>query len=283
MIRGRVVSADTGTPVRRAQVQATFRGQSARIALTDADGRFELRDLPAGSVVLRASKTGFVPQQFGQRSAFSASEPVSLGDGQQFTAEFALLRAGVLTGRVFDEFGDPVANVRVAAMRSQLTPTGRRLFAVSAGPGITDDTGAYRLYGLAPGTYYVSATPPAMNVNVPLLAPGGPVTYAATFFPGTTDAGSAERITVAAGRDQHNIDFGLIVTPAVQVSGVVLGLNGTPIQATVNLRGALATDVIVGGGRRGVTTSADGRFILPSAPPGSYVVEVTGRRDCPQS
>jgi hypothetical protein len=283
VIRGRVVTADTGTPVRRAQVQATFGGQRARVALTDGDGRFEMRDLPAGSVVLRASKTGLVSQQFGQRSPFSASDPVTLGEGQQFTADFALLRGGVITGRVFDEFGDPVANVRVSALRSQLTAAGPRLTAANGGPGLTDDTGAYRLYGLAPGTYYVSATPQAVNANVPLLAPGGPVTYAATYFPGTTDAGAAQRIPLTTGQDQHNIDFGLIVTPTVQISGVVLGLSGTPIQATVNLRGASAVDV-GGGERRGVGTAADGSFTLPSVPPGNYVLEVTGRvrsRDVP--
>ena len=39
-----------------------------------------------------------------------------------------------------------------------------------------EDTGAYRLDGLAPGTYYKAATPQARNGNVPLLAPGGPGT-----------------------------------------------------------------------------------------------------------
>jgi hypothetical protein len=276
VIRGRVVAADTGTPVRRPQVQAAFGGQRARVALTDAEGRFELRELPAGSVVLRASKTGFVAQQFGQRSPFSAADPVTLGDGQQFTADFALLRGGVITGRVFDEFGDPVANVRVAALRSQLTAAGPRLAAASGGPGLTDDTGAYRLYGLAPGTYYVSATPQAVNVNVPFVAAGGPITYAATYFPGTTDAGAAQRVSLTAGQDQHNIDFGLIVTPTVRISGVVLGVNGTPIQAMVSLRGASATDV-GGAERRGAGTAADGSFTLASVPPGNYVLEVTGR------
>jgi hypothetical protein len=276
VIRGRVVTADTGAPVRRAQVQALFGGRRARVVLTDTDGRFELRDLPGGSVILRASKTGFVAQQFGQRSPFSASDPVNLADGQQFSADFALQRGGVITGRVFDEFGDPVANVRVAAMRAQLTAAGPRLIGASGGPGLTDDTGAYRLYGLAPGIYYVAATPQAVNLNVALQSGGGSIAYAATYFPGTTDAGAAERITVGAGQDQHNIDFGLIATPTVQVSGVVVGLGGTPIQAMVNLRGALATDM-TGAERRGVATAADGSFTLAGVAPGNYTLDVTGR------
>ena len=49
VIRGRVVAADTGTPIRRAQVRA-MAGElrESRIATTDAEGRFELKELPAG-------------------------------------------------------------------------------------------------------------------------------------------------------------------------------------------------------------------------------------------
>src|SRR4051812_21409805 len=46
-IRGRVVASDTGAPVRRAQVRAQGVG-APRLTSTDANGNFELRDLPAG-------------------------------------------------------------------------------------------------------------------------------------------------------------------------------------------------------------------------------------------
>ena len=48
IIRGRVVSSD-GTPVRRAQVRALAGELRAnRLVSTDAQGRFEFKDLPAG-------------------------------------------------------------------------------------------------------------------------------------------------------------------------------------------------------------------------------------------
>ena len=57
---------------------------------------------------------------------------------------------------MFDEFGDPVAGARVQAMRYQMVQGARRLSPVGANAQ-SDDTGAFRLYGLMPGDYYVSA------------------------------------------------------------------------------------------------------------------------------
>ena len=48
-IRGRIVAADSGQPIRRATVRISapeLRGQ--RTTLTDADGRYEFAKLPAG-------------------------------------------------------------------------------------------------------------------------------------------------------------------------------------------------------------------------------------------
>src|SRR6185503_695487 len=46
-IRGRVISADTGTPLRRATVRVSApEARVNRSVNTDADGRYELADLP---------------------------------------------------------------------------------------------------------------------------------------------------------------------------------------------------------------------------------------------
>ena len=159
IIRGRVTAQDSGAPVRRAQVRGTTAGAPfGRLATTDADGRFELRDLPAGQWQLTASKPGFVTQRLGQRRPFETVVPIDLQDGQQLgSANFALARGSAITGRLFDDFGDPVANARVQVLRSQMIEGRRRLVQTGTGDE-TDDTGAFRLYGLAPGEYYVAAT-----------------------------------------------------------------------------------------------------------------------------
>src|SRR5260221_2980244 len=60
VIRGHVVAADGGQPVRRATVRVSaseLRGN--RATLTDAGGRYEFTDLPAGRYLINVSKPSF--------------------------------------------------------------------------------------------------------------------------------------------------------------------------------------------------------------------------------
>jgi hypothetical protein len=237
---------------------------------------FELRELPAGTWSVRATKTGYVAQQFGQRSPFGPSEPIELADGQQFTAQLALPRAGAITGRVFDEYGDPVANVRVGALRVYWTPTGRRL--TSAGSTVmTDDTGAYRVYGLSPGRYFVSATAVMPNAGNGLVTTEGPITYSPIYYPGTTDITTAQLVQVGVAQEQTNINVALVPSRAVRISGTVVGTNGTPVQAAMVTLHIPGVEEIVGVGGRSAGTSRDGAFALNGVAPGNYRIEVTTR------
>ncbi|HTM33752.1 MAG TPA: carboxypeptidase-like regulatory domain-containing protein, partial [Vicinamibacterales bacterium] len=59
VLRGQVVASDSGTPIRRAQVRLSGIGmRESRLATTDAQGRFEIRDLNGGRYSLTASKGG---------------------------------------------------------------------------------------------------------------------------------------------------------------------------------------------------------------------------------
>src|ERR1700716_1481297 len=58
IIRGRIVAGDTGKPLRRARVTLTapeLAGEP-RNTSTDADGRYEFTDLPAGRFTLRVTR-----------------------------------------------------------------------------------------------------------------------------------------------------------------------------------------------------------------------------------
>ena len=59
--------------------------RGSRLASTDGQGRFELRDLPAGTWEVTASKAGFVPLRFGQRRPLEAG-PASNAPTQQQAA-----------------------------------------------------------------------------------------------------------------------------------------------------------------------------------------------------
>jgi hypothetical protein len=272
-IRGLVTSADTNSPVRRAQVRATSpETRSARLGTTDADGRFELKDLPAGRWTISATKGGYVTQQFGQRHPFEAVEPIDIAEGQRFTANFALSRGSVITGRVSDEFGDPITGARVQVLRSQVQQGRRRLMPTANGAQ-TDDTGAFRVFGLAPGDYYVAASLQA----APADTSDNAVSYAPTYFPGTGNVADAQRITLTLGAESPGINFVLQPVRAVRVSGTVVDSNGAAAQAVLNLTAAGFGDE--GGLQMGNPSRVlpDGTFAILNVVPGEYVLTATGR------
>ena len=159
MILGQVVTGDSGTPVRRAQVNLTgqeLRGQ--RTTLTDDEGRFVFTLLPAGRYNVNTSKAGYVNIAYGAKAPGRAGTPIQLADGQKLEAKaISLPRGGVVTGIVLDEHGEPAPGTPVRAMREVIRTGEKRL--ESAGTDTTDDRGMYRVYGLQPGKYIVYAQP----------------------------------------------------------------------------------------------------------------------------
>lgn len=64
IMRGQIVAADSGAPIRRAQVRVySAEARDGRIATTDAQGRFEIKELVGGRYTMTASKGGFVSLQ----------------------------------------------------------------------------------------------------------------------------------------------------------------------------------------------------------------------------
>jgi hypothetical protein len=280
VMRGTVVAADNGSPIRRAQVRVSSPdARESRVATTDAQGRFEIRELPAGRYTLTASKGGFVSLQYGQRRASESGTPIELGDGQAIDKlAIALPRGSVLGGRITDEFGEPVANASVTAWRYAYAGGARRMVPA---PGAnardtTDDQGQFRLFGLPPGEYYVSA----------MLRSGGPeVTdpmgelsgYAPTYYPGTTSVGEAQRVTLAVSQENTGVHFGLIATRLVRVSGQVITSSGAPAtNGMVMLAPSSAgggRGLVVQQGGAGNRIDANGTFRLPNVAPGRYQLQ----------
>jgi hypothetical protein len=274
-IRGRIIAADTGAPIRRAQIRAfSSDTRTNRLATSDGDGRFEFRDLPAGRWELTASKAGFVTLRFGQRRPFEAGTPIELRDAQLMArADIALPRGAAITGRVYDEFGDPVAAARLQVLRYQMVQGVRRLSPTGIGDE-SDDTGAFRLFGLTPGDYYVSATVRALRVDDPSADAAG---YAPTYYPGTGNIAEAQRVTVGLGQELGNVSFALLPVRTVRVSGNVVDSMGKPLSGGfIMLSPADASSdapLLSGGGN----VRGDGTFTLTNIAPGSYTVTVGAR------
>ena len=111
-IRGRVLSSDDGQPILQATVFIiSTPDRRGRWELTDADGRYEFRDLPAGRYSINASKPTFVNWAYGQTQPNGSGTPLALADNQAAdNIDIRLPRGAVITGRVTDESGEPVPN-----------------------------------------------------------------------------------------------------------------------------------------------------------------------------
>jgi hypothetical protein len=274
VIRGRIVAADTGSPIRKVQVRAMAPElRESRMASTDAQGRFELKDLPAGRWDVSATKAGFVTLRYGQRRPFESGRPIELGDGETMArADFVLPRGGVITGRIADEFGDPVASARVVVQRYQTFQGTKRLVPTGMGDE-TDDTGAYRVYGLAPGDYYVSAT---LRSNMFADDSSDTTSYAPTYFPGTGNMAEAQRVTLNLGQELASISFALQPTKAVRVTGTARDSKGEPlsngfVMLHESMEGSTASMMMM---RQGGRVRADGTFTVVNVSPGNYTLTV---------
>jgi hypothetical protein len=291
-ILGRVVSTDTGGPLRRAQVRLTAPEIGVKTALTDAEGRFEFRELPAGRFTLNASKSGYVNVQYGQTRPFEQGRPIELADKQVLDkADVAMPRGGVISGRIVDEFGDPLPDALVSAMR-QTWSNGRRRLLPAGRTSQTNDLGQFRMYGLPPGEYYISAT--LRNTDIMMLDAamlGGPSSgasgstpssgYAPTYFPGTTSAANAQRVAVAVGQEAQNTDFALAPVRLAKITGTVMTSDGKPLEGGIVTAMPASRSGEVGlalmGGSTG-RTSKDGNFSITSVAPGDYTLTVRSVR-----
>ncbi len=156
-IRGRVTTADANQPLRRAAVRLNGLGgpNGQRVATTDQDGRYEFASLPAGRYTVNVSKPGYIG---------TSSTSIELADNQHAdVVNVSVPRGGVIAGRVLDEFGDPVTNAQVMAMRS-VVQQGRRQLQPSSSAE-SNDIGEFRIFGLMPSQCYRRGEPAVKPAN----------------------------------------------------------------------------------------------------------------------
>jgi hypothetical protein len=263
VMHGQVVAAETGAPLRSAYVTARA-GTVVISTRTDEQGRFTLKDLPPAEYTVIASRPGYIDQGLGQPTPMSPSRQVILGAGANAgPLTFALQRGGVISGRVRDAEGVPVERIQVQAARLRRFANEWRLLPATEMVS-TDDLGEYRVHGLAPGNYLVTAEP--LRWRRDGVAGEGRADVA-TYAPSTTNPADAVRVRVEAGSEAQ-ADVTLIEAEVVSVSGRLLSSKGTPIaQGSLRLesRGAIRIARY-----QNLTTGPDGEFDIERVGPGPY-------------
>ncbi len=268
-LRGRVFAADNGVPLRRAQVHLTSPDmREGRMTTTDAQGAYEFKDLPAGRYTVSASKGSFVTLSYGQRRPLEPGKPIEILEAQTVEKiDFALPRGAVVTGRVLDEYGEPVADVQVTPMQMRFAQ-GRRRMMPSGRPSSTNDIGEFRLFGLAPGQYYISA----VMLNRTFGADSDErVGYAPTYFPGTPNPAEAQRVRLDLGQALSDVNITLATTRTAKVSGIVLDSEGRVVSSGFVMalpRGG--NSILFFGPSGNGPIRPDGTFVLNGLAPGEY-------------
>ena len=288
-VSGRVVAADTSRPVPHATITVAKTdlkpGQQTATVVADEQGGFSFIDLPNGSYELTASKPGtFLDTQYGQIDVDLPGSAVIVRGGQETALELRLMRAGVITGRVLDVNGDPVALADVAlvgrdsnqrsapgvARSVSIRVTGQgtsrveRTLPPSASQTQSNDLGEFRFFGLPPDDYILSATPPPVGRE--------PRRVAMFYFPGASDPSQATRIQLGPGQQITGADFSIRSVPTVTISGIVVGPDGSPIPSgTLSLLAAGLEDVM---SVAQIGTVTNGAFSFDAAP-GTYVLRAS--------
>ena len=255
-VRGAIVTlrSSEGTSYRKL---TNFRG------VTDAKGEYRILNVPAGSYFVGPMATAFVVD-----SGLTGERAVTVSEGQTIeNLDFTLIRGGVITGRVMDLDGRPVIEEDVYLSSRETTQYGSPLPAT-----ITDDRGIYRIFGLRPGHYTVSAGRDDAGQNS--SGPRGAL-FKRTYYPGLTDSAQATLINVSDGSEATNVDIilGGTLTPHTASGRVVDGATGRPVPDVecYIVRFLSPTNTATS---RGPKTNSQGEFKLENLVPGQYAVSV---------
>jgi len=308
VLAGMVVADDESRrPVRRAIVGVRGRGGSARPSsrqiMTDAEGRFVVADLPAGTYSVRVGKPGWVNSYYGGRESWKGpGTPVALGDGERRAdLEVRLAPGAVITGRIYDQFGQAQAGARVLALvrrryggQETFSPALQSSATVSQ---TTDDRGEFRIFGLPPGEFVIGATMTTavrstMTLTTPeevrwaeeanragIMGAGAPpppgpaVGYSPVFYPGVTDVTAASVVTVGVGEERTGVDFQLQFVPTATIRGTATMPDGRPAQGLTLLMATSGVRIpqLTGSTNR-ATVGRDGGFVFRSVAPGDYLI-----------
>jgi protocatechuate 3,4-dioxygenase beta subunit len=277
VIRGRVLSAATGAPLKKAAVWveafSPARGVngappvSGPATVTDAEGRFTLDPIEPGSYLLSARRTGYLDQGYGAEEPEVVGPPLKLAAGDTLGGiTLKLTPQSLLYGKVVDEDGDPVPDAEVMVYKMSYAG-GRKQFANVTGT-VSQADGSLVIGNLRPGRYYLEAL-----IRHGEQDPAAREVYVPTYYPATTEPTQAAPIEVAAGAEIRGLAIRLRKSRVFHVRGrAVNGATGEPA-ARVALRLVPREQGLVPGNGQVATTSSDGRFEFNGVLGASYRIE----------
>lgn len=270
---------DLGRPIANATIAAYVEGDTGEArasARSDALGVFALANLPPGRYTVDASANGHVTVAFGQMLLSSPPVIVPIQTGTRRDIRVVLPRAAVITGTVTDPDGVPVPNEDVQALR-WVARLGRRELQ-SVATARTNSRGAYRLFGLAPGSYVVATAPRSRDNDLVLTPDGRLAASPPSYYPAGPAASSAQTLVVGPGMVMSGIDLRTTLEPAGTIAIDTLAPPGRELRSA---RGEWQpagnfVDSLSSMQRRHASGRGSGPLVLVGVPAGRHLVTVRG-------
>lgn len=255
-IEGQIVSAATGEALKKVQVSITSLDQSGdkhRYATsTDAQGKFVFEELLPGDYGLSAERVAYLEGH--AESDISAGPGASVKD-----IVLKLTPAGVISGRVLDEDGDPVPDSQAGFERY----VGKR-FLESENAEVNGE-GGFTFTGLKPGRYYLSALKERRGSAPRPGSKTAEEAFADTYYPGAPDRARAVPLDLKPGGEIRNVEIRLRKQRVFRVRGQITGTDPDE---------PLSLMLLASPGHAFSSRTNKGSFEFVDVPSGSYSIRV---------
>jgi len=274
-IEGQVTNALTGEPLKKVAIDLWHVGnaQEQRYGTTTtAGGRFVMQDIEPGQYRLSAQKRGYAGAEYGTRGGGQSGTILSLDPGQHLgNVVLRMSPQAVITGHALDDDGEPLPNVAVFLLRYDFSHGKRQL--QQWDEASTNDLGEYRMFGLSPGQYYLSATASEFR-GFPQGYDSGRG-YVPTYYPATSDPAGAKAIELHPGTVLRGMDITLLRTRTVRVRGHVMDTASKQPARNVGVSMERRGDSqhIYFYGNLHSQVDAQGNFEIKGVTPGAYFLE----------
>ena len=277
-VSGRVTIKDKPAPgvivgIRKGETYAP--GEPFTKTTTDQDGVYQIANLAAGNYSIAVN----APTHVLNNSREAKFKSILVGEDENVEGiDFALVRGGVITGRVTDADEKGVIQQQVAVFPADAfdrpaaqRPQQQQQPAYPIAQGVTDDRGIYRIYGLPAGRYKVAV---GRSDDQSSFSPSMRNTfYKQVFHPDASEPAKATVIEVAEGGEASGIDITLgRPMQTFSVSGQVI-YSETSLPAA-NFRFSLQrmiTQRFEPTNQSGIANNR-GEFVIENVLPGKYAV-----------
>ena len=279
-IQGIVVDSASHQPVKKATVTLSTaetdvahgptQGDRAQTATTDSSGAFAFDGLAAGQYQLTVMHQNYPQARMG--GVHKTVQVSAVENSPSVTVE--LVPGAAVTGHVVDEDGDPLSGCMVQVHSA-------KNFNQTERPGqimpMAHEDGSYRLYGISPGKYTITAQCMASVFQLRPLSegpdPSPSAAYPIQFYPAASDLKSAEILELLPGAEKSGVDFKMRPVPVTHI-------HGRLVAGSADWRGRsdlqIQLEPLDQRGGRGFATGGaqvnpkDGSFEIPKVFPGSY-------------